>query len=236
MDQRPDLEILEKAELFRGTPAAVLAEIQTLSFRKRLGEGEVLVRQGDPATTLHIVASGRLRVTQTTSDGQQVIIRYLGPGDVAGYAALSGGETHPGTVTAVDDCLLLGWNAAAMKRIMMAHPIIAMNAVTILGARYHEIQMRLRERSTENVERRIAHALLRLVRQAGRRVEGGVEIDFPISRQDIAEMTGTTLHTVSRTLSAWESRGIVASGRQRRSHRSCVFKRKLSSGPARDWF
>ena len=127
MDQRPDLEILEKAELFRGTPAAVLAEIQTLSFRKRLGEGEVLVRQGDPATTLHIVASGRLRVTQTTSDGQQVIIRYLGPGDVAGYAALSGGETHPGTVTAVDDCLLLAWNPAAMKRIMMAHPIIALS-------------------------------------------------------------------------------------------------------------
>jgi CRP-like cAMP-binding protein len=215
MDQRPDLEILEKAELFRGTPAAVLAEIQTSSFRKRLGDGEVLVRQGDPATTLHIVASGRLRVTQTTSDGQQVIIRYLGPGDVAGYAALSGGETHPGTVTAVDECLLLGWNAAAMKRIMMAYPIIAMNAVTILGARYHEIQMRLRERSTENVERRIAHTVLRLAQQAGRRTPRGVEIAFPLSRQDLAEMAGTTLHTVSRTLSSWEDQGIIDSGRRR---------------------
>lgn len=63
-------------------------------------------------------------------------------------------------------------------------------------------------------ERRVAHALLRLVRQAGRRVEGGVEVDFPLSRQDIAAMTGTTLHTVSRILSGWETRGIVESGRQ----------------------
>jgi CRP-like cAMP-binding protein len=69
--------------------------------------------------------------------------------------------------------------------------------------------------STQQVERRIAHALLRLAKQAGRKAGQGVEIDFPISRQDIAEMTGTTLHTVSRTLSAWESQGMIESGRQR---------------------
>jgi CRP-like cAMP-binding protein len=67
---------------------------------------------------------------------------------------------------------------------------------------------------TERVERRVARALLRLVQEAGRRVDTGLEIDFPISRQDIAEMTGTTLFTVSRLLSAWEERGIVKSGRQ----------------------
>jgi CRP-like cAMP-binding protein len=68
---------------------------------------------------------------------------------------------------------------------------------------------------TDRVERRVARALLRLVQEAGRRVDAGVEIDFPVSRQDIAEMTGTTLFTVSRLLSAWEERGIVRSGRQR---------------------
>ena len=68
---------------------------------------------------------------------------------------------------------------------------------------------------TERVERRVARALLRLVHDAGRRAEGGVEIAFPVSRQDIAEMTGTTLYTVSRLLSGWEERGIVRSSRQR---------------------
>jgi len=69
--------------------------------------------------------------------------------------------------------------------------------------------------STEEVERRIAHALLRLAHQGGRKTEDGVLIDFPISRQDIAQMTGTTLHTVSRIMSAWEKVGLVSSGRQR---------------------
>jgi CRP-like cAMP-binding protein len=84
----------------------------------------------------------------------------------------------------------------------------------MVGGRLQEAQTRMAEMSTEQVERRIAHALLRLANQAGRKVEGGVKIDFPISRQDIAEMTGTTLHTVSRTLSLWEQQGMVESARQ----------------------
>ncbi len=71
------------------------------------------------------------------------------------------------------------------------------------------------ELSTQQVEARLAHALLRIARQAGRKVENGIEIDFPISRQDIAEMTGTTLYTASRILSAWEQKGLVEGGRQR---------------------
>ena len=71
--------------------------------------------------------------------------------------------------------------------------------------------------SSEQVEQRIAHAILRLIKQAGRKTAEGVEIDFPISRQDLAEMTGTTLHTVSRLLSSWdwEDEGLVRGGRQK---------------------
>jgi CRP-like cAMP-binding protein len=209
-----DCGLLEKAELFRGVPSGALAEIQASSFRRHLSTDEALVRQGDPAETLHIVLSGRLRVTQTTSEGHQIIIRYLGPEETVGYTTLSGGTHHPGTVTAVDDGKLLGWSAAAIRQVMVTYPQVAMNAVAILGARYVEMQTRLRERATQNVERRIAHTVLRLTRQAGRRTTRGIEIAFPLSRQDLAEMAGTTLHTVSRTLSGWESRGIVDSGRR----------------------
>ena len=69
--------------------------------------------------------------------------------------------------------------------------------------------------SSEQVEQRIAHVILKLVTQSGRKTEQGIEIDFPITRQDIAEMTGTTLHTVSRLLSAWEDEGLVRGGRQK---------------------
>jgi CRP-like cAMP-binding protein len=77
------------------------------------------------------------------------------------------------------------------------------------------VQERLRELATERVEQRVARTLLRLARQVGRKVEGGVLIDMPLSRQDLAEMTGTTLYTVSRILSQWEQQHLVETGRER---------------------
>jgi len=85
----------------------------------------------------------------------------------------------------------------------------------MVGSRLQDAHTRVVEMSTEQVDRRVAHALLKLVNQTGRRMDEGVLIDFPISRQDIAEMTGTTLHTVSRLLTAWEEQGLVKSGRQK---------------------
>jgi CRP-like cAMP-binding protein len=215
MDFHLNPEFLQGTELFRDVPAAALQEIQEASSQRRVAAGQVVFRQGDSAAALYVVATGRLRATQTTADGQQVIIRYLGPGEVAGYTTLSGGGVHPGAVIAVEDALLISWTGAAIKRLMAEHSSIAMNAVAFLGARYHEMQVRIRELSTEKVERRIAHTVLRLVEQAGRRTARGIEIAIPLSRQDLAEMSGTTLHTVSRTLSAWEEQKIVSCGRRR---------------------
>jgi CRP-like cAMP-binding protein len=90
-----------------------------------------------------------------------------------------------------------------------------MNAVQFVAERLHDLQRRHRQAMTERVERRVARAVMRLARDAGRAVDGGVEIDFRISRQDIAEMTGTTLYTVSRLLSTWQEQGLLRSGRQR---------------------
>jgi CRP-like cAMP-binding protein len=215
MDHHPDLDILERTELFRGASIAVLRDAQAGSFRKRVAANEIVLRQGDAATALYVVIVGRLRAVQTTADGQQVIVRYLGPGEVAGYTTLSERDCHPGTVVAVDDTHLLGWTGSAIKEVMRKHSSIAMNAVALLGERYHEMQVRLRELSTEKVEQRIAHTIVRLSQQAGRRTARGIEIAIPLSRQDLAEMAGTTLHTVSRTLSAWEEQGIVNCGRRR---------------------
>jgi CRP/FNR family transcriptional regulator, nitrogen oxide reductase regulator len=93
--------------------------------------------------------------------------------------------------------------------------VLAMNALQTVGQRLQDAHTRIRELSTEEVERRVAHALLRLVNQAGKKTPEGILIDFPVTRQDIAEMTGTTLHTVSRVMTGWEAKGLVASGRKK---------------------
>jgi CRP-like cAMP-binding protein len=210
-----DLQILARTELFRGLDSSTLTEARDTSFKRRVAAGEVLFNQGDPSSTLYIVIVGRLRATQTTSDGQQVIIRYIGPGEFVGFTALSSGANHPGTATAVEDSHLIGWDVAAIRLLMEKHSTIAINALAVLGDRYHEMQTRLREIATERVEQRIAHALLRLAKHAGRSTPIGIEIAIPLSRQDLAEMSGTTLHTVSRVLSGWEGSELVDTGRRR---------------------
>jgi len=211
MDGQMDIGILIDTEIFHSLPNEILDEVRRTASRRRLARKEVLYHQGDAARNFYVVVVGRLRATQTTEEGNQIALRYLGPGELAGYAALSGIPDYPGTVVAVEDTHLFAWSAGAVRDLMGRHPQIALNAVAVLGSRYQETQVRLRELSTETVERRIAHALLRLARQAGRRTPQGTEICFPLSRQDIAELAGTTLHTVSRTLSAWEKDGIVLS-------------------------
>jgi CRP-like cAMP-binding protein len=95
------------------------------------------------------------------------------------------------------------------------YPSFATVAMSTIGNRLQEAHARIREMSTEVVERRVGHTVLRLAQQSGRREADGIRIDFPISKQDIAEMAGTTLHTVSRILTAWEEAGLVDTGRQK---------------------
>lgn len=189
----------------------ILREARTLQINKN----SAVFDQGAPADSFFVLLHGRVRAAKSTSDGQQIVVRYVTPGELFGVALAVGMNRYPATATAVVDSLALAWPSSAWPQLVAAYPAFGMNAMQTLGARLQEAHTRLLELSSEQVEQRIAHTLLRLVRQAGRRVDGGVEIDFPISRQDIAEMTGTTLHTVSRTLSGWEQKGLVESGRQR---------------------
>lgn len=201
--------------LFEGVPDAALGDAISLARRTKFERGRIVFRQGTLPEAFHLILAGRLKVSQTTPEGQRVIIRYLGPREIAGCVAVCGGMPYPATAETVEDSWLLSWARPRIAELAERHPAIGMAAMRIMGGRMSELQDRLRELQTERVELRIAHALGRLVVQAGRRTPEGVEIDFPLTRQNLAEMTGTTLHTVSRTLSKWEAAGIVAGGRQR---------------------
>jgi len=209
----PDPAALRGLRLFAGLDAAALADVVGCAQTRRVAKGARFFAQGDSAGSCHALIDGRVKIAQTGPDGQQIVVRFIGPGEMFGTVAVFTGGGYPGDAVAMADCVAIQWPAAAMTALMLRYPQIGLNALGIVGGRLQEMQSRLREVSTERVERRIAHALLRLVRQAGRRIEGGVEIAFPLSRQDMAEMTGTTLHTVSRILSGWEAQGIIESGR-----------------------
>jgi CRP-like cAMP-binding protein len=210
-----DRSVVADLPMFAGLDADKLDEILKQAQSVRYPKGTNVFDQDAVATSFFVLLHGHLRVTKLTPNGQQVVVRFVAPGEIFGIAKAIGRATYPGTATAVVDSVALVWPSAAWPRLVERNPALAANALQTVGSRLQEAHTRVVEMSTEQVERRVAHALLRLAKQAGRRVEEGVQIDFPISRQDVAEMTGTTLHTVSRIISAWEDRGWVEGGRQK---------------------
>jgi CRP-like cAMP-binding protein len=210
----------DRAQLARLPAFSEMApeELQRVLQRARvqkLEKGSALFEQGDHADRFFVLADGHLKVSQVTPDGHQVVVRYINAGEMFGCVAVTGQQAYPGTASAATDSTVVAWSAAEAAEIMEKHPKFGAHILRMMSGRVQEAHARMREMATERVERRVARALLRLAREAGKRTEAGVEIDMPLSRQDIAEMTGTTLFTVSRLLSAWEQDGLVDTGRQR---------------------
>lgn len=210
-----DSSLVAHLPLFTGLSAADLDSILAEARSVRFAKSTAVFSQGEEAHSFFVLLHGHVRATKTTPAGEQIVVRYVTTGETLGVAKAIGLQSYPATATAVDDSVVLAWPSGTWQRLVEKFPLLAANTLQTVGARLQETHTRVVEMSTEQVEKRIAHALLRLVNQSGRKVEHGVEIDFPISRQDIAQMTGTTLHTVSRTLSAWETKGLVESSRQK---------------------
>lgn len=210
-----DISLVRNLPLFRQMEPAALSRLMTRATARRVPQGETVFEQGAEAVAFYLLLHGRLKVSQVTADGQQVMVRVVHPGDLFGFARALARPDYPGTAKAAVESLVAGWPMADWEAVVETNPRLALNAMQTIGQRLDEAHTRLREMSTEEVERRVAHAVLRLAEKAGRIEPGGTRIDFPITRQDIAEMTGTTLHTVSRLLSAWEGMGLVGGGRQK---------------------
>jgi CRP-like cAMP-binding protein len=210
-----DASLIADIPAFAGLSAADREEILREARSARYPKDSAVFDQGAEAHAFFVLLHGHLRVEKTTPQGDQIVVRYVSAGELFGVAQALALKTYPATAVAAVDSVALSWPSAAWPRLVARFPSIAASALQTVGSRLQDTQARVLEMASEQVEQRVAHVLLRLAKQAGRKVEHGVEIDFPISRQDVAEMTGATLHTVSRILSAWEQQGLVEGGRQR---------------------
>jgi len=209
-----EINSIQGSAIFRGLREAEIASVVEIARVQEIEDGGYFFMEEDPAEVAFVLIEGKVKLTQIESDGQQVLLGYLVPGRVFGVIAILKKIAYPVSAEAVGKCRALAWDCATMNRQMEKTPRIALNALRIMAGQVREFQNRVRELSTQRVEQRIARAVLRLTRQSGRKVDEGVLIDLPLTRQDLAEMTGTTLYTVSRVFKEWENRGLVQSKRQ----------------------
>jgi CRP/FNR family transcriptional regulator, nitrogen oxide reductase regulator len=191
-----------------------IREILDQASSKRHDEGTEVFREGQEAERFFLLLDGYVRVVRTTPAGEQMVLRHIPPGQLIGMAQALGRTTYPATASAASEALTLSWPMRLWPSFVERYEGFATESWATLCRRMQELNDQIAELVTKAVEQRVAACVLRMVNHTGRKVEGGIEIAFPVTRANIAEMTGTTLHTVSRLLSAWEKDGIVESRRK----------------------
>lgn len=202
----------ERPPLFAGILQADYAAISAAARSKVFMRGEMLYLKDDPVRQVLLLTSGAVKVAQHGRSGSEVILRLGVPGDVLGASSLLSTGRHDTTALAFRSCKVMSWDARAFRALADRFPVLHQNIIRILEGDLLELTERFRELATERVGLRVARQLVRLRDKIGRHVDGVVEIG--LSREELARMTGTTLFTVSRLLSAWEACGIVKPSRE----------------------
>jgi CRP-like cAMP-binding protein len=198
--------------LFAGIPLADRIQIVSTAQENHFARRQTIFLQGDPIRHIVLLLSGYAKVSQFGAHGQEVILRLNGPGEMVGVFGLHAKGNHRSTARAVQVATALVWDVVEFDAVSECFPLLRRNTARILEQRLHDLEQRFREISTERVSPRLSSALVRLLTQVGKRADDVVEIG--LSREELAQLIGTTLFTVSRLLSRWESQGIVSARRE----------------------
>lgn len=201
--------------LFAGSSQAELDGIDRHMVPLAWATGETLYHAGAVAAHMYVLASGRAKATRTTSGGHEVVVDMFAPGDLFGGLETLGQPEHGETVTALTTTCALRIDADNFRDVLTEYPQVALHVLDDLAGRLSRAHSTITEQSTATAMQRVAAALLRLADKFGQpRRDGGTLIQIPLTRTDLAGMSGTTTETVSRIMSTLRADGIIESGRR----------------------
>ncbi|MGA3343644.1 MAG: Crp/Fnr family transcriptional regulator [Terracidiphilus sp.] len=211
-------EIAERAvmmcssTLFTGLTRRECEEIATHAQAQTFENDQILYMEGQTARNLALIFSGSVKLSRLGPNGNEVILWMAKPGDTIGVLADSLTRSHTCSARAMEPSKLLVWDFGRLQRFLEEYPQIRVNIGAILSNRLNELEERFREVATEKVDKRVAMAILRMAKQIGKPAHGGIEV--PLTREELAQMTGTTLFSISRLLSKWGEEGFVLPRRE----------------------
>ena len=191
------------------------AEVRHLFIEKRFGKDDYIFFEGDLASWLGVVLEGRVKMIKHSGAGKDVVLDLIAPGEMFGEVAAFNGEPYPATAQAMEPTVVASIYQDDYVRMLKQYPVLALRVIEEQGRRLREAQETIKSMAVERVERRIARILLKLAATTGSAKNGGITIELPLSRQDIAEMTGTTSETAIRTMSRFRKNGLVQTKRGR---------------------
>ncbi len=218
-------EILRCSFIFSGLNDDEVGELANLAIEYSFMPNEFIFWDGDAPEWFYIVTQGKVKVVKHSSLGKEFIIAFFGPGEMFGEVAVFENKPYPASAQAVAETKVVGIKREAFLSFLANRPQVALRIINVLGGRLRDAQGRLRDLAGERVEQRLASVLLMLSAKLG--------LTLPFTRQEIADMVGTTTETAIRVMSQLKDRGIIRSVRGKVIILNEEKLRLLSEGPPR---
>ena len=219
------VKVLRQSLIFSGLNDEELAELAGMAIKRSFMPGEFIFWDGDAPDWFYIVAEGKVKVLKYSSLGKEFIIAFFSPGEMFGEVAVFENKPYPASAQAVAETKVLGIKREDFLSFLANRPQVALRIINVLGGRLRDAQSRLRDLAGERVEQRLTRTLLMLSSKLGP--------TLPFTRQEIADMAGTTTETAIRVMSQLKDRGIIRSVRGKTIILDEVKLRLLSEGPPR---
>ena len=208
------LDVLRRTPFFANLPADAIPQISGFFRDKGFATGQTIYTAGDPAVSLYVVATGRVKLARTTEAGKTVVLGVIGPGEFFGSLSALGDRLYPDSAVAHTPCCVLAVTGADFQAILRRYPQVANATLEIVAARLASMHELVEQLGAHPAEQRIASILLALAGKLGEQRGNAILIQMPLSRQDLAEMTGITRETASRILIQFRRSGLIRSGRR----------------------
>ena len=216
-------EVLRQSLIFSSLSRDELAELSALAVPRSFESGEFVFWEEDAPEWFYLVAEGRVKVVKHSSSGKEFIIAFFGPGEMFGEVAVFEDKPYPASAQAIAETKVLGIKRRDFQSFLADRPQVALRIINVLGGRLRDAQSRLKDLAGERVEQRLAQTLLMLSAKLGS--------TLPFTRQEIADMAGTTTETAIRVMSRLKQGKIIRSVRGKIIILDETKLRLLSEGP-----
>ena len=225
MEHSGKVEILRKSPIFSSLNDDELGELTDFSIERSFMPNEFIFWDGDAPEWFYIIAEGEVKVLKHSSLGKDFIIAFFGPGEMLGEVGVFENKPYPASAQAIVETKAVGIKREDFLSFLANRPQVALRIINVMAGRLRDAQGRLRDLAGERVEQRLASVLLMLSAKLGS--------TLPFTRQEIAEMAGTTTETAIRVMSHLKDRGIIHSVRGEVIILNEEKLRLLSEGPPR---
>lgn len=230
MPAKGDAEFLKASAVFAAVPPKELHALAVVAREETCRARDYIFMEGDPALWFCIVRTGRVKILRQSRGGKAVVLELLGPGEPFGGVAVIERRLYPASAQATEPSVILKIPQDPIIALAERYPTIIKEMALLIGRRLRAAHDSVTSLAADPAEARLAATLLRLAEREGARGPQGLTLPFHLTRQSLADMTGTTVETTIRIVSRWLKERVVVEERSHLALRDLDALRRLAEG------